>query len=171
MYEPELQAVLFGFDFLRNLYENDYRNDPTFDKEDLRAKMQEIDNDVVNLFSQLPFDTIGNLAEERDEMPDDTMQEGDMEDEVVECESAINATLDLLNKVSIKYLGETYKGNSKAIYGGKASDEAIKNIMDRVSSYFPEEHNTNAKKKHHWTIDEILAILLLIILFASAIFN
>lgn len=92
MYENELQAVLLGFDFLNNLDEKDYSNDPTFDKEDLRAKMMEIDNDVVSLYNQMPYDVLGNLHEERSEMPDDTMEEGEMEDEVAVCEKTINVT-------------------------------------------------------------------------------
>ena len=171
MYESELQAVLYGFDFLNNLDEKDYRNDPTFDKEDLRAKMKEIDNDVVRLYNQMPYDVLGNLHEERGEMPDDTMEEGELEDEVVVCERAINVTVALLKKVSLKYLNEQYKGNSLEIFGGKASDQTIQNIMDRVASYFPSDHDPNVKKKHKWTADEIIVIVLAIIFIAAAIYN
>lgn len=74
MYELELQAVMAGLDFLSVLLQNDYSKDPTFDKDDLRTKMLEIDRDVVNLFNQIPFSSIGNLHEERFEMPDSTME-------------------------------------------------------------------------------------------------
>ena len=171
MYETELQAVLYGFDFLNNLDEKDYRNDPTFDKEDLRAKMKEIDNDVVRLYNQMPYDVLGDLREERAEMPDDTMEVGEMEDEVVICERAINVTVALLKKISIKYLNESYKGNSLEIFGGKVSDQTIQNIMDRVASYFPSEQDPNIKKKKRITVDLILAIAIFISLIAACIFN
>ena len=171
MYENELQAVLLGFDFLNNLDEKDYGNDPTFDKEDLRAKMMEIDNDVVSLYNQMPYDVLGNLHDERGEMPDDTMEDGELEDEVVVCERAINVTVALLKKISIKYLNEPYKGNSLEIFGGKSSDQTIQNIMDRVASYVPSNHDPNLKKKKRLSLDAILAIAIFIILIAAAIFS
>ena len=171
MYENELQAVLLGFDFLNNLDEKDYCNDPTFDKEDLRAKMLEIDNDVVRLFNQMPYDVLGDLHEERGEMPDDTMEEGEMEDEVVVCERAINVTVALLKKVSLKYLNEPHKGNSLEIFGVKSSDQTIQNIMDRAASYVPSNHDPKLKKKKRLSLDAILAIAIFIILIAAAIFS
>ena len=102
---------------------------------------------------------------------DDTMEEGELEDEVVVCERAINVTVELLKKISIKYLNEPYKGNSLEIFGGKSSDQTIQNIMDRVASYVPSNHDPNLKKKKRLSLDAILAIAIFIILIAAAIFS
>lgn len=192
MYELELQAVMAGLDFLSVLLQNDYSKDPTFDKDDLRAKMLEIDRDVVNLFNQIPFESIGNLHEERFEMPDSTMAPDDMEDEVVVCERAIHVTIGYLKEISLRYLDEPFQGQSLAILGGKTSDDGIQRIMDRlesykhpskesneqikaamdrVASYFPSDQDPDKKKKHRWTADKIIVILLFIVFIAAAIYN
>ena len=101
----------------------------------------------------------------------DTMEDGELEDEVVVCERAINVTVALLKKISIKYLNEPYKGNSLEIFGGKSSDQTIQNIMDRVASYVPSNHDPNLKKKKRLSLDAILAIAIFIILIAAAIFS
>ncbi|MCQ2182151.1 MAG: hypothetical protein MJY89_01940 [Bacteroidales bacterium] len=80
-------------------------------------------------------------------------RKSELEDEVVVCERAINVTVALLKKISIKYLNEPYKGNSLEIFGGKVSDQTIQNIMDIVASYFPADHDPSIKKKKRLSLD------------------
>ena len=171
MYENYLNEVLFGFDFLNHLDEKDYRNDPTFDKADLRTKMQDIDDSVVNLFKQLPYESIGNIEEERWEMPDETMEEDDLEDEIVTCDRAIHTTIALLQKISLKYFNEPYQGNSMAIVGKKSSTDKYKWIMDRMDSYFPNRDKQKKKVQLKDVLMWILCAFLLLLPFLGYLFG
>ena len=63
MFDHESSAVRAGIEFLEQLLENDFREDPSFDSDDLRDRLDEISEDVRELVANLPYEAIDDDAE------------------------------------------------------------------------------------------------------------
>lgn len=104
MYENETAHVRLGIEFLQAMTEEDYLLDPTFDVLDLEQKLNEIQADVNNLISNLPFEAIDDDEEREQEYSGDFEDSEELEDEVVECEKLIAQANKLLKTVREYYL-------------------------------------------------------------------
>ena len=103
MYENESAKVKLGIEFLSALIEKDYRTDPTFDIQDLGAKMLEIGDDIKFLQSNLNLEVADDVEEAREELADDTLEEDELEDEIVECTRLVDTALTLYDAVRKRY--------------------------------------------------------------------
>ena len=104
MFENESHAVRLGIEFLKAMNENEYLLDPSFDPVDLERKLDEIQDDVNFLISNLPVEAIDDDEEREREYPCDFEDSGELEDEVVECEKLISNAVELLAAVREHYL-------------------------------------------------------------------
>lgn len=103
MYENESNKVKAGVEFLSALMEKDYRNDPSFGPLDLVDKMMEIADDIKSLRNNLDYEVTDDVVEAREELADDTLEEDELEDEIVECDNLIERALNLLDDVRKRY--------------------------------------------------------------------
>ena len=103
MYENESDAVRLGIEFLTALTEKDYLTDSSFDPVDLENKLDEIEEDVNTLVSNLPVEAIDD-EEELEEYSGDFEDSEELEDEVVECERLIAQAQELLAYVREYYM-------------------------------------------------------------------
>lgn len=99
MFEQESSAVRAGIEFLEQLLENDFREDPSFDPDDLRDRLEEIEADVRELVANLPYEAIDDDAEREYQHPDMFDDSEELEDEVVECDALVDRALELLAEV------------------------------------------------------------------------
>jgi hypothetical protein len=104
MYENETARVRLGIEFLQAMTEKDYLLDPTFDVLDLESKLNEIQEDINRLNSNLPVEAIDDDEEREGEYPGVFEDSEELEDEVVECEKLISQANDLLKAVREHYL-------------------------------------------------------------------
>ena len=108
MFEIDRLKVQAGVEFLKCLLVKDYTKDPTFDKEDLKAKIAEIQADADFLHSNLPHEAIDDDVELELQYPEEFADNEELEDEVVECDKVIEECRGLINEVKERYLRETY---------------------------------------------------------------
>lgn len=104
MFENESNAVRLGIEFLQALSEKDYLLDPTFEVLDLYDKLDEIQDDVNRLISNLPVEAIDDDEEREQEYTGDFEDSEELDDEVVECEKLIAQATELLKTVREHYL-------------------------------------------------------------------
>lgn len=103
MFDHESSAVRAGIEFLEQLLENDFREDPSFDPDDLRDRLEEIEEDVRELVANLPYEAIDDDAEREYQHPDMFDDSEELEDEVVECDALVDRALELLAEVEAMY--------------------------------------------------------------------
>ena len=103
MFDHESSAVRAGIEFLNQLLENDFREDPSFDLEDLRERLDEILEDVRELVANLPYEAIDDDVEREYQHPDMFDDSEELEDEVVECDALVDRALELLAEVEAMY--------------------------------------------------------------------
>lgn len=108
MFEIERLKVQAGVEFLKCLLAKDYSKDPTFDREDLKAKIAEIQADADFLHSNLPHEAIDDDEELELQYPEEFADNEELEDEVVECDKVIEECRGLIKEVKERYLRETY---------------------------------------------------------------
>ena len=133
MYENESDKVKLGIEFLSALIEKDYRTDPSFDIQNLGTKMLEIGEDIEFLQPNLNLEVADDVEEAREELADDTLEEDELEDEIVECTRRIDTVLDLFEAVRKRYF---------------PLDEAEeKRIQEKVFSEVPKTNTQPSKKR------------------------
>ena len=103
MLDQESSAVREGIEFLEQLLENVFREDPSFDPDDLRERLEEIEEDVRELVANLPYEAIDDDAEREYQHPDMFDDSEELEDEVVECDALVDRALELLAEVEAMY--------------------------------------------------------------------
>ena len=103
MFDHESSAVRAGIEFLEQLLENDFREDPSFDSDDLRDRLDEISENVRELVANLPYEAIDDDAEREYQHPDMFDDSEELEDEVVECDALVDRALELLAEVEAMY--------------------------------------------------------------------
>lgn len=103
MYENESNKVKAGVEFLSALMEKDYRNDPSFDPVDLAEKMMEIADDIKSLRDNFDYEVADDVVQAREELADDTLEEDELEDEIVECDNLIEHAINLFGDVRKRY--------------------------------------------------------------------
>ena len=103
MFDHESSAVRAGIEFLEQLLENDFREDPSFDPDDLRDRLDEISEDVRELVANLPYEAIDDDDEREYQHPDMFDDSEELEDEVVECDALVDRALELLAEVEAMY--------------------------------------------------------------------
>ena len=106
MFEHETDAVRLGIEFLSALMEKDYRTDPSYDPEDLKDKLLEIEGDVNTLLGNLPYEAIDDDEELEHQYPEEFEDNAELEDEVVECDRVIAQAKALLEAVKERYFGD-----------------------------------------------------------------
>lgn len=106
MFDHESSAVRAGIEFLEQLLENDFREDPSFDSDDLRDRLDEISEDVRELVANLPYEAIDDDDEREYQHPDMFDDSEELEDEVVECDALVDRALELLAEVEAMYFPE-----------------------------------------------------------------
>ena len=106
MFEHETDTVRLGIEFLSALMEKDYRTDPSYDPEDLKDKLLEIEGDVNTLLGNLPYEAIDDDEELEHQYPEEFEDNSELEDEVVECDIVIAKAKALLEAVKERYFGD-----------------------------------------------------------------
>lgn len=99
MFEHETDAVRLDIVFLSTLMEKDYRTDPSYDPEDLKDKLLEIEGDINTLLGNLPYEAIDDNEELEHQYPEEFEDNEELEDEVVECDTVIPQARTLLEAV------------------------------------------------------------------------
>lgn len=99
MFDHESSAVREGIEFLEQLLKKDFLEDPSFDPDDLRERLDEISEDVRELVANLPYEAIDDDAEREYQHPDMFDDSEELEDEVVECDALVDRALELLAEV------------------------------------------------------------------------
>lgn len=160
MYENESNAVRLGIEFLQALNEKDYLTDPTFDPVDLESKLDEIQDDINFLISNLPVEAIDDDEERDEEYAGDFEDSEELEDEVVECERLIAQATELLEAVREHYLPSGISGPAEPV---------MTPPKPAAPTYTPIKP-TLKKKKYQFKWDVFFAILILGILIASLIY-
>ena len=160
MYENESNAVRLGIEFLQALNEKDYLTDPTFDPVDLESKLDEIQDDINFLISNLPVEAIDDDEERDEEYAGDFEDSEELEDEVVECEKLIAQATELLEAVREHYLPSGISGPAEPV---------TTSPKPAAPTYTPIKP-TPKKKRFEFKWDLFFAILILGILFASLIY-
>lgn len=170
MFEKESNAVRLGIEFLQALNEKDYLLDPTFDPVDLESRLDEIQDDINFLISNLPVEAIDDDEEREAEYEGDFEDSEELEDEVVECEKLIAQATELLESVREHYLPS---GLSDPLIPVESMLEDTNNPEAKsepaAPSYTPIKP-VMQKKKFKFKWDLFFAILILGILFASLIY-
>lgn len=103
MFENETELVKYGIQFLEALLAKDYRQDPTYDENDLREKVSDVLSNAEFLSSNLVPEVADELDEAKEEFADDTLEEDELEDEYVECYNLISRANELAAQVIEKY--------------------------------------------------------------------
>ena len=103
MFENETELVKYGIQFLESLLAKDYRQDPTYDENDLREKVSDVLSNAEFLSSNLVPEVADELDEAKEEFADDTLEEDELEDEYVECYNIISRANELAAQVIEKY--------------------------------------------------------------------
>ncbi|MBQ3710769.1 MAG: hypothetical protein II891_00015 [Bacteroidales bacterium] len=103
MFDHESSAVREGIEFLEQLLENDFREDSSFDPDDLRERLEEIEADVRELVANLPYEAIDDDDEREYQHPDMFDDSEELEDEIVECDALVDRALELLAEVEAIY--------------------------------------------------------------------
>lgn len=170
MFEKESNAVRLGIEFLQALNEKDYLLDPTFDPVDLESKLDEIQDDINFLISNLPVEAIDDDEEREAEYEGDFEDSEELEDEVVECERLIAQATELLESVREHYLPCGISESSMLVTSvPEAAKEPDPKSEPSAPSYTPVKP-TMPKKRFKFKWDLFFAILILGILFASLIY-
>ena len=104
MFEYETTLVKNGVAFLSALTEKDYRQDPSFDPDDLRKRLKEIQSDIDTLSAALPYEAVDDSVEREREFPGEFEDSAELEDEIVECEKLMEEALKEMKTVREMYL-------------------------------------------------------------------
>lgn len=105
MFENETKVVQLDIDFLRELVAKDYKQDPTFDSNDLLEKLVSIKQDIDVLQRELPYEDIDDLVEAREDLGDELLEEDELEDEIVHNDKLILEAQSLWKQVYELYFG------------------------------------------------------------------
>lgn len=103
MFDHESSVVRAGVEFLEQLLGNDCREEASFDPEELRERLEEIEEDVRELVANLPYEAIDDDDEREYQHPDMFDDSEELEDEVVECDALVDRALELLAEVETMY--------------------------------------------------------------------
>lgn len=159
MYENEAGAVRIGIEFLTALNEKDYLQDPTFDSVDLESQLSEIQADVNNLISNLPFEAVDDEEERELEYTGDFEDSEELEDEIVECERLIAQATHLIAAVREHYL-------PKVQITEEASKESVAKQIEQVSAPQGLPSPSSKKKKLDNVSEFQLYFILLLVIIA-----
>ena len=170
MFENESNAVRLGIEFLEALNEKDYLTDPTFDPVDLESKLDEIQDDINFLISNLPVEAIDDDEEREEEYEGDFEDSEELEDEVVECERLIAQALELLESVREHYLPSGLSEPSIPVASMLADTNNPEAKSEPAAPSYTPIKPVMQKKKFKFKWDLFFAILILGILFASLIY-
>lgn len=159
MYENETSKVREDIEYLRNLLENDSTEEQGANLEEVRERLDETEQDIDFLMSNLPYEVLGNIDEEREDTGDDLLEEGELEDEVVEAGRLLEEARNLLLSVREKYFGEEFVPSSEP--------SGFKDTGTDVTGH----EKTRHKNKFRISLDLVLAIGIFVILILSCIFG
>lgn len=178
MYENESNKVKEGIEYLRELLVHDFPEEKDSALEEIRERLDEIQGDIDFLVSNLPYEVLGDIDEERKDTGDDLLEEGELEDEVVEADKLIDDARELLFSVNEKYFGD----ETEPSYAPSEAMNAVRTVnpystMNELSTVGRDENKlidndrilTHPKRKFKITIDLILAIAIFVTLILSCI--
>ena len=157
MFENESNKVREDIEYLQGLMENDSQEEPESSLDEIRERLEDIQEDMNFLMSNLPYEVLGDIDDEREDTGEDLLEEGELEDEVVEADRLIEDAKELLFSVREKYFGDEI-GTPSTPSEPKDTGKAEKR---------QEEKRT--KKMFMVSLDLFLAIAIFIILILSCI--
>lgn len=157
MFENESNKVREDIEYLQGLMENDSQEEPESSLDEIRERLEDIQEDMDFLMSNLPYEVLGDIDDEREDTGEDLLEEGELEDEVVEADRLIEDAKELLFSVREKYFGDEI-GTPSTPSEPKDTGKAEKR---------QEEKRT--KKMFRVSLDLFLAIAIFIILILSCI--
>lgn len=157
MFENESNKVSEDIKYLQGLMENDSQEGQESTLDEIRERLDEIQEDMDFLMSNLPYEVLGDIDDEREDTGEDLLEEGELEDEVVEADRLLEDARELLFSVREKYFGDE-------ICTPSAPSELMETGMAEKRQ--KEKH---PKKKFRISLDLFLAIAIFIMLIISCI--
>lgn len=157
MFENESNKVREDIEYLQGLMESDSQEEPESSLDEIRERLEDIQEDMDFLMSNLPYEVLGDIDDEREDTGEDLLEEGELEDEVVEADRLIEDAKELLFSVREKYFGDEI-GTPSTPSEPKDTGKAEKRQEEK-----------RPKKMFRVSLDLFLAIAIFIILILSCI--
>lgn len=106
MFENETNKLREDIALWEELLETDVRQDPKFEEHLMLSLFAGTQVHIEVLRSNIPFESLDEPEELADELTDDTLEEAEVEDEVVEIDRLIDKAYELMGLAQAKYYPE-----------------------------------------------------------------
>ena len=106
MFENETNKLREDIALWEELLETDVRQDPKFEEHLLLCLFAGTQVHIEALRSNIPYESLDESGELTDELADDTLEESEVEDEVVEIDRLIDKANELMGLAQAKYYPE-----------------------------------------------------------------
>ena len=106
MFENETNKLREDIALWEELLETDVRQDPKFEEHLLLSLFASTQVHIEALKSNIPYESLDEPEELDDELADDTLEETEVEDEVVEIDRLIDKAYELMGLAQAKYYPE-----------------------------------------------------------------
>lgn len=106
MFEESIELLKEYKEYLNDILSTDCDQDEDFDDLELRSKLEDCENDIENIEYSLPYDEIEEDDIPIEDMSGENLEDGELEDEIVEIEALIKELREMIEQVRLRYFDE-----------------------------------------------------------------
>lgn len=154
MFENETNKLREDIALWEDLLETDVRQDPKFEDHLLLSLFAGTQVHIDALKSNIPYESLDEPEELANELDDDTLEEAEVEDEVVEIDRLIDKAYELMGLAQAKYYPEGLPVSETDIVAEKTEERVV-----------PGKHVTRRKRR----LDDASQLGVFIVLFIAVI--
>ena len=99
MFEDKIDTLREHIDHLREFLADGWEEDADLEKDELLSELESFEEDIQDLKDDLPYDEVDEYGEDIEDFSGDNLEEGELEDELVEAEGVIEELEELIQEV------------------------------------------------------------------------